>query len=218
MAQYRKEEVADRIAAAALAVFAERGYAAATMAMIAERAGLSIGNLYRYHASKQALLEAVVPAAFVDRLRALLTRRVASLSGVTDIGQLPPGSAFEAASEELFAFAVAHRLRVVVALGRGDGSPYEGLTAELVDLLRGLALDHFRALTPGLVVDEALRYDLELVYRNLVQSVVAVLARFDDGAKIRSAVDGLSAYHLAGLARLFATFARPGEAANTRTP
>ncbi len=210
MAQYRKEEVADRIAAAALAVFAERGYAAATMALIAERAGISIGNLYRYHAGKEALLAAVVPAAFVDRLRALLRRRVASLAGVTDIDQLPPGSPFEVATEELFAFAVEHRLRVVVALGRGDGSPYEGLAAELVDLLRGLALDHFRDLRPDLMADEALRYDLELIYRNLVGSAVAILARFEDAAEIRRAVAGLSAYHLAGLARLFAASAGAG--------
>lgn len=206
MAQVLKEEVAERIADAALAVFAERGYAAATMAMIASRAGLSTGNLYRYHAGKDALFEAVVPPSFVARLRALLRRRVASLAGVQDVASLSPGSPFERASEELFAFTIEHRLRVVVALGRADGSAYAGLAREIVELLRDLAVDHFRALRPGTLASAALRFDLELVYENLVRSSVEILARFEDGARIRRAVTGLSAYHLAGLARLFETF------------
>lgn len=210
MAQVLKQEVAERIADAALAVFAERGYAAATMAMIAERAGLSTGNLYRYHAGKEALLEAVVPASFVARLRTLLRRRVGSLAGVRDVAALAPGSPFERASEELFAFTIEHRLRVVVALGRADGSPYAGVADELVDLLRGLAIDHFEALRPGLRASAALRFDLDLIYQNLVRSSVEILARFEDGARIRRAVTGLSAYHLAGLARLFDTFAEAG--------
>jgi len=55
----RERRVAD-IMAAARAVFDEKGYAAASVAEIAERAGVVEGSVYRYFEHKRALLIAVV--------------------------------------------------------------------------------------------------------------------------------------------------------------
>jgi AcrR family transcriptional regulator len=49
----------DQILEAAAHVFAERGYAGATTNHIAERAGVSIGSLYQYFPSKDAILVAL---------------------------------------------------------------------------------------------------------------------------------------------------------------
>jgi len=49
--QYQKEEVRARILGAALDEFEEHGYLAAQVRRIAERAGVSTGNLYRYFLS-----------------------------------------------------------------------------------------------------------------------------------------------------------------------
>jgi AcrR family transcriptional regulator len=53
------------IAEAALALFRERGYEAATMRAIAERAGVSTGNAYYYFGSKEELIQ-----EFYDRNQA----------------------------------------------------------------------------------------------------------------------------------------------------
>lgn len=55
----RERRVAD-IMAAARAVFDDKGYAAASVAEIAERAGVVEGSVYRYFEHKRALLIAVV--------------------------------------------------------------------------------------------------------------------------------------------------------------
>ncbi len=55
----RERRIAD-IMAAARAVFDEKGYAAASVAEIAERAGVVEGSVYRYFEHKRALLVAVV--------------------------------------------------------------------------------------------------------------------------------------------------------------
>lgn len=54
-----------RIVAAALGCFADRGFAGTSLADIEAAAGLSVGagSTYRYFASKQAMLEAAVAAA-----------------------------------------------------------------------------------------------------------------------------------------------------------
>lgn len=57
--RHGKERVAKLLEVAA-AVFSEKGYEAATMAEIAERAGAPIGSLYRFFPSKETLAEALV--------------------------------------------------------------------------------------------------------------------------------------------------------------
>jgi AcrR family transcriptional regulator len=59
----KQPEKLTAIAAAALAVFTRDGFAAAQVADIAREAGLSVGTLYLYADSKQALFELAVRAA-----------------------------------------------------------------------------------------------------------------------------------------------------------
>jgi AcrR family transcriptional regulator len=67
----RKEARPAEIVTAALAVFAERGFAAARLEDIAGRAGVSKGALYLYFADKQALFRAVVAETVAPNLEAL---------------------------------------------------------------------------------------------------------------------------------------------------
>lgn len=64
----RKEERPGEIAAAALSVFAEKGFAAARIDDVAARAGTSKGTVYLYFDTKEALFEAVVREAFLSVL------------------------------------------------------------------------------------------------------------------------------------------------------
>src|ERR1700742_3396047 len=57
--QRGKQRVAELLAAGA-AVFAEKGYEAATMTEIAARAGAPIGSLYQFFPSKDALADTLV--------------------------------------------------------------------------------------------------------------------------------------------------------------
>ncbi len=64
----RKDARPAEIVAAALQVFAEKGYAAARLDDIAARAGVSKGALYLYFATKEALFRAVVDEALAPNL------------------------------------------------------------------------------------------------------------------------------------------------------
>jgi AcrR family transcriptional regulator len=64
----RKDERPGEIVAAALAVFAERGFAAARLDDIAVRAGVSKAALYLYFPTKQDLFRAVVAEAVAPNL------------------------------------------------------------------------------------------------------------------------------------------------------
>ena len=70
----RKDARPQEILDAALAVFAEKGFAAARMDEIATRAGVSKGTIYLYFESKEAVFRALVQAT--------LARRVSDLAAV----------------------------------------------------------------------------------------------------------------------------------------
>jgi AcrR family transcriptional regulator len=95
LSRRRKDTRPAELLDAALAVFAEKGFAAARMEDIAARAGAAKGTLYLYFPSKEAVFEALVRTLIVpnlDRAEALaaghsgavapLVRQLVSLLGV----------------------------------------------------------------------------------------------------------------------------------------
>ena len=74
----RKEARPGDIVAAALAVFAEKGFAGAKMEEIASRAGLSKGALYLYFDTKEAVFRAVVQQAVAPNIEAVAKHVVES--------------------------------------------------------------------------------------------------------------------------------------------
>ena len=67
----RKEDRPKEITAAALAAFAEKGYAATRVDEVARRAGVSKGLLYLYFKTKEELFKAVVRSLVIPRIDAL---------------------------------------------------------------------------------------------------------------------------------------------------
>lgn len=76
----RKEARPQEIVAAALEVFAERGFAATRLDDVASRAGVSKGTLYLYFPNKEELFKAVIRAAIVPNLE-LAERMLAEAQG-----------------------------------------------------------------------------------------------------------------------------------------
>lgn len=64
----RKEARPEEITAAALGLFAERGYAATRLEDVAARAGVSKGTLYLYFANKEELFKGVLREGFISPL------------------------------------------------------------------------------------------------------------------------------------------------------
>jgi AcrR family transcriptional regulator len=203
MAQYRKDEVQAAIQKAALWLFAHRGYQEATLADIAAGAGVSTGNVYRYYSGKEALYEALVPPALVERFTGLLHSRMDALKGVADATALDHGAPFHVFAEELLEFCIANRLAVVTLLAGSKGTRNHGFAESLVVDLTERAIGHFRELRPGLRVTKSHRFTLAQVYGAFLATNTRLLLEFDSPKALREAILRYSAYHLAGLKALF---------------
>ncbi len=80
--QARSQRTVEVVLKAAAQVFARRGYAGATTNHIAERAGVSVGSLYEYFPSKDALLVALMEA-HIREGEAVLGRAAAEIAGAS---------------------------------------------------------------------------------------------------------------------------------------
>jgi AcrR family transcriptional regulator len=197
MVQTRKPETHARVLAAAEQAFAEAGYEGATVGGIAERAGVSTGNVYRYFESKDALFYEVLPDSFPATFLRLVRKRVRALARSADLTALDASARNEA--EELLRFWIEHRRRVVILLDRSKGSRYEDFAAQFVKALMRPTLAKLQA-DRGAPLTASTRFVLEQIFRNTVRTIVAILEAHEDEASIRDAFQGFWSYQLAGLA------------------
>lgn len=97
------------------AVFAERGFAGATMAEIAARAGYSAGNLYNVFESKEALFQEVCR----DALELLHHEQRAILDA-----SVPFSESLDRMVEQLVSFCIEHRAFFVIYVRTTGGAGF----------------------------------------------------------------------------------------------
>jgi AcrR family transcriptional regulator len=149
----------ERLLAAARQVIEEGGYGAATVAVIAERAGVASGTLYRHFASKEEL--------FVELFRAVCDREVAAMQAAA--AAMPAGASHVDVLVEVlstFAARALRRPRLAWALLAEPVDP-------LVDAERLAYRERYRALTAdklraGIAAGELPDQNVELTAAALV--------------------------------------------------
>jgi AcrR family transcriptional regulator len=145
--QRRKEARPSEILAAALAQFAERGYAATRLDDVARRAGVTKGTLYLYFPNKEELFKAVIRDTLVPELIRLTTvsatPSAASIDGmIADFQRLaasPVGAIPKLVLGEAANFPEIARFYLDEVVGRG-------LQAIRAMLQRGVDAGTFRAI------------------------------------------------------------------------
>lgn len=125
--QYKKKDINDRILEAGRNEYAEKGFRAGNISIIAENAGVPVGNLYRYFDGKTGLLDAIVKPAYTqlpDLLKEL--QRVQVLDAAT-LGQIMP-----VLMEKLLDFFDKYGKEIVILADKCQGTRYEDFASDLV--------------------------------------------------------------------------------------
>lgn len=198
MPQVLKPEVRARILEAAGAAFHERGFAAASVADIARRAGLSAAGIYRYFPDKAALFEAVLTDDLVAEHDRLLDERIAAL-------RRPVRTDGEA--DALLDFWLAHRTQVATLLDHEGGTARGSYRQAFVDRLTASV-----AATLDGPLDPVHHQLLDLVFDNTRRALATILRSTDDPQQLRALVTAFWSYQLPGLDGLAAELRGAGGA------
>lgn len=203
MAQHQKPEIREAILKAAAEAFAEGGFERAALGDIVERAGTSIGNLYKYFSNKDELFAEFIPRGFTTELTSRVRAQVEALRSESDVFSLAADHAYRRASEDLVAFTIEHRARVVFLLLRAEGTKHERFASQVVRLLVELAFEHARTTFPTFTATPASKRALTRIYKAFVATLGTILAEERGEHAVREAIALQATYHLSGLKALF---------------
>lgn len=199
MAQTIKQEVQERIDEAALALFFAKGYRQTTMADIGRRAGISVGNIYRYYSNKQTLFERLIPEALAAKCESLLNKQFLP-ANVSRIKQLEPaGQQF--LGDEMKRFLLKYRKQIVIIMFRSDGTRYETFKERITDLFtqRMLNLIASNEAFQREFVDETVHHAIRRIYSNLIYGFFSILKTFDGERDIEKSYQLFFRYHYFGI-------------------
>lgn len=136
-----REESRERILASALRLFARHGYAATSVRMIAEEAGVSQGLMYNYYEGKEGLLRAIVERSMADVQESLAAAwtAIAAEQGL----ELLVRSAFEIVRRNRTFWQLSYQLRmqpdILAELGQSVGEWGDAIRLQIEALLRSSA-------------------------------------------------------------------------------
>lgn len=133
-----REESREKILQSAIRLFAQHGYAATSIRMIAEDAGISQGLMYNYYPGKQALLRAIFERS-MDDVRASLAQASAAATPRQSLERLVR-SAFEVVGKNRDFWQLSYQLRmqpeVLAGLGEDVQLWADAIRAQIESLLR----------------------------------------------------------------------------------
>lgn len=212
MVQRAKEHVRAAIVEAASRELAEVGWPRATIAAIAARAGVSVGNVYKYFADKDALFAASVPDEVVSELRRLFRARVRALGAEQGPGWPGAQEPYRRAADALMTFSLAHRAEILFLLHHAADTKHASFRETFERDLTAAAVAYAARAHPGVAITPARRRTLRRIYRAFVGTLGALLEEEKSDDAVRQATDLYVTYHLAGLRAFFAA-ARPEQEA-----
>lgn len=187
--QVLKPEIRKKILSAAEQLFYEMGFEKTSTRNIADAVGISVSNLYKYFADKQAILSFIVDPFFQqtkDDMAALFDEAHTAMDP----------NIIRVVTEEIIRLITTDRRKFVILMGRSNGTPYENFKDRIVEMLT----QHLKeSINPQILEND---YILRLLAENFFQGILKIAENpLGDPSSIETSVNTLVRYHMAGIAQ-----------------
>jgi hypothetical protein len=199
MTQYKKDLVKESIDAAALTVFASKGYKGTKIADISDCAGISVGNIYKYYKSKEEIFLSVVPESFIESVKGVLFKKIVLTTNEKSLVLLESSGEFWLNNQGVIEFLVENRERILIVLKNNKGTKYENTKDELIHFLISSVKE-----TSNLNLSNKGNIDfvLNIIYNSLIDITLRVLEERYGIEEVKEGLLEISTYHLFGITGL----------------
>lgn len=202
MVQYKKDEIKEKLEAAALNIFSENGYMNAKIADIASKAGVSVGNLYRYYKNKDELFYTIVPRDFTESFKNKLYEKII-LARHKGLAGYKENELNKLLTNEFYGFLLENKERFIILIEHGQGTEYSGFKEELINYLIKIFMDNLTLFQKSeSIMQRNLKTVLKIVYTNLINMFVEALKQPTQDFQKKFLLHALNSYHWAGLKEL----------------
>lgn len=137
--QVLKDYVRMNILSSAKKEFLGNGYAKASMREIAQNAGITVGNIYRYYESKEYLFEAVVDPTFIEITDLFQNIQLDDSDTYEKKDYLTFRNAF---AEQLMKIVVENKEEIVILIKCAEGTKYKGAKSQFAEIIE-MKVNHY---------------------------------------------------------------------------
>ncbi len=198
MAQKLKESILEKINLAALEIFAENGFRDTRLQDIAEKAGISTGNIYRYYKNKVMLFDALVNRAVLDEITSVITLNFTAAHGQEYEGAHQKDGVHDPVKAFPFESYYKMRHEMAIALYGAKGTSVDGFIDVIIDHLVKEGEAYQISIGRGTLTKER-RDLLKIIYRNFMIGFSQILSSSGSKKKIQQSVYSYVMYHQFGI-------------------
>ncbi|MGG1551073.1 TetR/AcrR family transcriptional regulator [Paenibacillus ferrarius] len=197
--QILKDEVKRSICTAALAEFKQHGFLKASMRQIAEAAGMTPGNIYRYFKSKEDLFGELLQPVYEELTLAMGTIKQ-EIDGSLCVEVKDHLSFLRQIDATLIRLFRESSTELNILLNLSEGSEYRAVKGDLVTLVNQIMLDVYGTMSevPGMLSPRE-QASARMVASTIMESICLILRENEDGDMIKMLVDELLFMYSVGI-------------------
>jgi AcrR family transcriptional regulator len=201
MVQVKKNEVKQGIEDAAIDIFFEKGYLYTKMSYIAEKACVSVGNIYRYFKNKDELFYTIVPQYFADsfkkcNINMIIDLNMAIFDNLKNIDDC-------ILIDEHIELVIENRKKLIILLRRSEGTKYENFKNELLSTIIEYQKINLQKLNLGELFDFKKNNKLvRILLENMLNMLLDALKDEMDIKERKYIIKFINKYYIYGLKKL----------------
>lgn len=176
--QYQKDEVRRRIVEEALKEFNESGYEGASIRSIARKSDTSVGNIYKYFKSKEALHESLIGSIYYRFVDYIKQFDKVELNDNAEI-------IFYQLADEIMNIFNKSSVEISILLSQSNGTKYENCKSIFADFVTRIVTEKTEyelSLKGKRLRDNFIIY---LVSQSLLESIAIIVRECSDGTEVR---------------------------------
>ncbi|MBB6631872.1 TetR/AcrR family transcriptional regulator [Clostridium algidicarnis] len=179
--QYLKDHVRNSIKEEALKEFNKKGYKGASVRSIAKNSNTSVGNIYKYFDSKEALYENLIEPVY-DKVMDYINQfqKVELNDKAEDV--------FYQLMEKIMEIFNYNSIELSILLNKSQGSKYEHCKGTFVDFITRIVTENvsYQLSTKGKKLKD--NFLIYIISNSLVESISIILKERQEGAEVRKLI------------------------------
>jgi len=201
--QMLKDEIRDQILAVAREEFYQKGFQNASMRGIADKAGVSVSNIYNYFTSKEEIFYALTDGVFRS-LDGLIKNMLTFREGKDFDDEQFMQTFTELVPAAVFSLIRQYRIELLLILKCSAGTKYADVKNKLIDTLATYFTENMqqpRTTTGDAIVEHA--FLMRVLAMNLIQGIIEITRQYRNDAWAEENIKSLMRYHIRGMVQFF---------------
>lgn len=175
--QYLKEEIKNKIMAAALKEFSQKGFLGSSMRAIAQNAGVAIGNVYRYFPGKDELFNEIMRPVYKKVMYELENMKKQS-----------PGytvSVLDSIVNNIMQLLKDYKTEIMILVDKSEGTQYAGTKKDIILFAENAIMDSLLPFLNKKGIEVKDNFIFYVMASTFIEGFITILREYNDDQQAR---------------------------------